>query len=74
MPDGLSFYNEETGTVDIILDSHTTLRLSCKKFFNAISSAPENYERIVSLAKENPRLFAEMALDQWLESYLDSSF
>lgn len=73
MANGFSFYNEETDSVDIILDSHTTLRLNCRKFFQNISTEPQAYERVVKLAKENPPLFAEMALDQWLESYLNSS-
>ncbi|MCI9377421.1 MAG: hypothetical protein HFI06_02600 [Eubacterium sp.] len=73
MPHGQSFYNEETNSVDIILDSHTMLRLCCEKFLEVISCSPEHYDRIIHLAKEKPSLFAEMALDQWLESYLDSS-
>ena len=74
MPHGLSFYNEETNSVDITLDSHTTLRLNCLTFYQSISDSPEVYERLIRLAKENPTLFAEMALDQWLGSYLNSSF
>ncbi len=73
MPHGQSYYNEKTNSVDIILDSHTMLRLCCEKFLEAISCSPEHYDRIIHLAKEKPSLFAEMALDQWLESYLDSS-
>ena len=73
MGNGLSFYNEETDSVDIFLDSRTTLRLNCQNFFLNFSNEPQVYEKIVKLAKENPTLFAEMALDRWLESYLDSS-
>ena len=74
MSNGLSFYNEETDSVDIILNSHTTLRLSFEHFILPISDSPEVYAWAVQFAKENPSLFAEMALDQWLESYLNSSF
>ena len=66
MSNGLSFYNEETDSVDIILNSHTTLRLSFENFILPISDSPEVYAWAVQ--------FAEMALDQWLESYLNSSF
>lgn len=74
MSNGLSFYNEETESVDIILNSYTTLRISCEKFILPISNSPEVYAWAIQIAKENPSLFAEMALDQWLESYLNSSF
>ncbi len=54
MPHGQSFYNEETNSVDIILDSHTMLRLCCEKFLEVISCSPEHYDRIIHLAKEKP--------------------
>ena len=67
----ISYYNEETDSVDIILSSRMTLRLPCQKIFDTISTTPKTYELMVKLTRENPTLFAEMALDNWLESYLD---
>lgn len=67
----ISYYNEETDSVDIILSSRITLRLPCQKIFSTISTTPKTYELMVKLTRENPTLFAEMALDNWLESYLD---
>ena len=68
----LSFYNEKTDSVDIILSSCMTLRLNCQEIFPTIPTTPETYELMVKLAREKPALFAEMALDQCLESYLES--
>lgn len=68
----LYYYNEETDSVDIILSSVLTLRLSCQKIFPTVTTTPKTYELMVNLTRENPLLFAEMALDQCLESYLDS--
>lgn len=67
----ISYYNEETDSVDIILNKRMTLRLSCQKFFATVSTTPKTYDLMVKLTRENPLLFAEMALDRWLESYLE---
>ena len=67
-----AYYNEETDSVDILLDSLTTLRLSCQKIFQSVTTTPRTYELMVKLSREKPSLFAEMALDRCLESYLDS--
>lgn len=69
---GQSFYNAKTDSVDTILNSHTTLRLSCQEIFPTVSTTPKTYELMVKLSREDPALFTEMALDQCLESYLDS--
>ncbi len=68
----LSYYNEQTDSVDIILTSQTMLRLSCAKIFPTISTTPKTYELMVKLSRENPTLFAELALDRTLEAYLES--
>lgn len=68
----ISYYNEKTDSVDIVLDSRTTLRLCCQKIFPTVSTTPKTYELMVNLSRQNPTLFAEMALDQCLESYLES--
>ncbi|MCI8489597.1 MAG: hypothetical protein HFJ04_05030 [Lachnospiraceae bacterium] len=65
-------YNEETDSVDIYLDSLTTLRLSCQKIFPTVTTTPRTYELMVKLSREKPYIFAEMALDRCLESYLES--
>lgn len=70
--DKLSYYNEETDSVDIILTSQLTLRLNCKDIFPTISTTPQTYRLMVKLSREKPLLFAEMVLDQCLESYLES--
>ena len=67
----ISYYNEETDSVDIVLSSLLTLRLPCQKIFATVTTTPKTYEIMVKLTRENPTLFAEMALDHWLESYLD---
>ncbi len=67
----ISYYNEETDSVDIILSSRMTLRLPGQEIFATISTTPKTYELMVRLTRENPTLFAEMALDHWLESYLE---
>ncbi len=69
---GQSFYNENTDSVDTILNSHTTLRLSCQEIFPTVSTTPRTYELMVKLSRESPSLFVEMALDRCLESYLES--
>ncbi len=69
---GHSFYNEKTDSVDTILNSHTTLRLSCQEIFPTVSTTPKTYELMVKLSREDPVIFTEMALDQCLESYLES--
>lgn len=69
---GQSFYNPKTDSVDTILNSRTTLRLSCQEIFPTVSTTPKTYELMVKLSREDPALFTEMALDQCLESYLDS--
>ena len=69
---GQSFYNAKTDSVDTILNSSTVLRLSCKKIFPTISTTPKTYELMVKLSREDPVVFTEMALDQCLESYLES--
>ncbi len=68
----ISYYNEEQDSVDVILNSNTTLRLYCQKIFPTVSTTPETYELMVKLTRESPVLFAEMALDQCLEAYLES--
>ena len=68
----ISYYNEETDSVDIVLDSRTTLRLCCQKIFPTIPTTPKTYELMVNLSRQNPTVFAEMALDLCLESYLNS--
>lgn len=65
-------YNEETDSVDIYLDSLTTLRLSCQKIFPTVTTTPRTYELMVKLSREKPYILAEMALDRCLESYLES--
>lgn len=67
----ISYYNEETDSVDIVLSRLLTLRLPCQKIFATVTTTPKTYEIMVKLTRENPTLFAEMALDHWLESYLD---
>lgn len=67
----ISYYNEETDSVDIVLSSLLTLRLPCQKIFATVTTTPKTYEIMVKLTRENPTLFAEMALDHWLKSYLD---
>ena len=67
----ISYYNEETDSVDIVLSSLLPLRLPCQKIFATVTTTPKTYEIMVKLTRENPTLFAEMALDHWLESYLD---
>ncbi len=67
----ISYYNEETDSVDIVLSSLLTLRLPCQKIFATVTTTPKTYEIMVKLTRENPTLFAEMALDHWLGSYLD---
>lgn len=67
----ISYYNEDEDSVDIVLSKTITLRLSCPKFFATVSTTPKTYDLMVKLTRENPLLFAEMALDRWLESYLE---
>ncbi len=68
----LAYYNPETDSVDIILDSHTLLRLSCKTIFPTIQTTPATYQHMVRLSQESPALFAELVLDHCLESYLNT--
>ncbi|MCI9416946.1 MAG: hypothetical protein HFI82_05970 [Eubacterium sp.] len=68
----ISYYNEKTDSVDIVLNSYTTLRLCCEKIFPTVTTTPRTYQLMVKLSRENPSLFAEMTLDQRLESYLES--
>lgn len=68
----IACYNEQTDSVDIELDSLKTLRLCCQKIFPTVSTTPRTYELMVNLARNKPILFAEMALDQCLESYLNN--
>ncbi len=68
----ISYYNEKTDSVDVVLSSHTTLRLCCQTIFPTVTTTPQTYELMVKLSRENPLLFAEMTLDQRLESYLES--
>ena len=68
----ISYYNEKTDSVEIVLDDRTLLRLCCQKIFPTVSTTPKTYDLMVKLSREHPSLFAEMALDQCLESYLES--
>lgn len=68
----ISYYNEKTDSVDVVLSSQATLRLCCQTIFPTVATTPQTYELMVKLSRENPLLFAEMTLDQRLESYLES--
>lgn len=68
----ISYYNEETDSVNVIVNSRLTLRLYCQKIFPTVSTTPRTYELMVNLSRENPLVFTEMALDRRLESYLES--
>lgn len=49
---GQSFYNAKTDSVDTILNSHTTLRLSCQEIFPTVSTTPKTYELMVKLSRD----------------------
>lgn len=68
----ISYYDEETDSVNVVVTNMLTLRLCCQKIFPTVSTTPKTYDLMVKLARENPLLFSEMALDQCLESYLES--
>lgn len=68
----ISYYDEKTDSVNVVLSSRITLRLCCQKIFPTVSTTPKTYDLMVKLSRENPLLFSEMALDQRLEAYLES--
>ena len=54
----ISYYNEETDSVDVLLADHIVLRLCCQKIFPTVSTTPKTYKLMVKLSRENTSLFA----------------
>lgn len=67
-----AFYNPAANSVDIKLNRNVTLRLDCPTIFKTVETTDTSYQRMIRLSQENPGLFAELALDYHLESYLNA--